>query len=82
MAFKIKPEKPYIVVFNDENCSLDIYCKDDFNDDGWLEGYYGIDNFHIDSMKVVHETTSLDLAYEFVDAISYHNIDPSSLKAI
>ena len=54
-------EKKYFIVEEDTDL-YNIFCVDDFDDDGYLSGYNGQDGYHMDDFKeqVVYETNSFE----------------------
>ena len=62
--------KKFIVVQEDEGL-FNLFGREMFNDDGYLEGYEGIDGYNIEDMDIVAEFDTMQRAEYFIDKHSY-----------
>ena len=62
--------KKYIVVQEDEGL-LNLFGREMFNEDGYLEGYEGIDGYNIKDMDIVAEFNTMKQAEDYIDEHSY-----------
>ena len=62
--------KKYIVVQEDEGL-LNLFGREMFNEDGYLEGYEGIDGYNIKDMDIVAEFNTMKQAEDYIDKHSY-----------
>ena len=62
--------KKYIVVQEDEGL-LNLFGREMFNDDGYLEGYEGIEGYNIKDMDIVAEFNTMKQAEDYIDKHSY-----------
>ena len=62
--------KKFIVVQEDEGL-FNLCGREMFNDDGYLEGYEGIDGYNIEDMDIVAEFDTMQRAEDYIDKHSY-----------
>lgn len=62
--------KKFIVVQEDEGL-FNLFDRDMFNSDGYLEGFEGVEGYHIDDLDIVAEFNTLREAERFIDKHSY-----------
>ena len=66
----IKSMKKFIVVQEDEGL-FNLFGREMFNEDGYLEGYEGIDGYNIKDMDIVAEFNTIRKAEDYIDKHSY-----------
>lgn len=62
--------KKYIVVQEDEGL-LNLFGREMFNDDGYLEGYDDEEGYNIKDMDIVAEFNTMKQAEDYIDEHSY-----------
>ena len=62
--------KKFIVVQEDEGL-FNLFGREMFNEDGYLEGYEGIDGYNIEDMDIVAEFDTMQRAEDYIDRHSY-----------
>lgn len=62
--------KKFIVVQEDEGL-FNMFGREMFNEDGYLEGYEGIDGYNIKDMDIVAEFNTMQKAEDYIDEHSY-----------
>ena len=62
--------KKFIVVQEDEGL-FNLFEKSMFNEDGYLEGYEGIEGYNIKDMDIVAEFNTMKQAEDYIDEHSY-----------
>lgn len=66
----IKSMKKFIVVQEDEGL-FNLFGREMFNEDGYLEGYDGEEGYNINDMDVVAEFNTIKQAEDYIDEHSY-----------
>ena len=62
--------KQFIVVQEDEGL-FNLFERDMFNKDGYLEGYEGLGGYNIKDMDIVAEFNTMQKAEAYIDEHSY-----------
>ena len=62
--------KKFIVVQEDEGL-FNLFGREMFNEDGYLEGYEGIEGYNIKDMDIVAEFNTMQKAEDYIDEHSY-----------
>lgn len=62
--------KKFIVVQEDEGL-FNLFSREMFNEDGYLEGYEGIEGYNIKDMDIVAEFNTMRKAEDYIDEHSY-----------
>ena len=62
--------KKFIVV-QEEDRLFNLFGREMFNEDGYLEGYEGIDGYNIKDMDIVAEFNTMKQAEDYIDKHSY-----------
>lgn len=62
--------KKFIVVQEDEGL-FNLFGREMFNEDGYLEGYEGIEGYNIKDMDIVAEFNTMRKAEDYIDEHSY-----------
>lgn len=62
--------KKFIVVQEDDGL-FNLFGREMFNEDGYLEGYEGIDGYNIKDMDIVAEFNTMQKAEDYIDEHSY-----------
>ena len=66
----IKSMKKFIVVQEDEGL-FNLFGREMFNEDGYLEGYDGEEGYNINDMDIVAEFNTMKQAEDYIDKHSY-----------
>lgn len=62
--------KKFIVVKEDDGL-FNLFGREMFNEDGYLEGYDGEEGYNINDMDVVAEFNTMNQAEDYIDKHSY-----------
>lgn len=62
--------KKFIVVQEDE-ALFNLFGREMFNEDGYLEGYDGEEGYNINDMDIVAEFNTMEKAEDYIDKHSY-----------
>ena len=66
----IKSMKKFIVVQEDDGL-FNLFGREMFNEDGYLEGYDGEEGYNINDMDIVAEFNTMKQAEDYIDEHSY-----------
>ena len=67
---KLQIMKKFIVVQEDEGL-FNMFERDMFDKDGYIEGYEGIEGYNIKDMDIVAEFNTMEKAEDYIDKHSY-----------
>lgn len=57
-----------VIVIDGGNGMYIIFNRDEFNDNGYLSEYDGVDGYHIDDFDIVAEFNTLEEAIKFTES--------------
>ena len=58
-----------VIVVDEGDGMYNIFTRDDFNENGYLSEYDGVDGYHVDDFDIVAEFDTLDEAIKFTEKL-------------
>ena len=58
-----------VIVVDEGDGMYNIFTRDDFNENGYLSEYDGVDGYHVDDFDIVAEFDTLDEAIKFTEQL-------------